>query len=434
MTLAPPATGLFEAAFGGARPRVGMPPFAPQPWEATGGSNAPTTPETLPVKHGLAAFIERMFSPTNALGQFGQALMASSGGPIGNAMGYLMQSHAAQAQKGDKFNDWKQQYDYEVAHPKDRAPTGFAADMQMAGIDPNSEEGRNLAHQRVMNLVDPTVTYNNPDVGSYYGPQSGLQGVLARVAGSMAPPAQAPQGVLGAELPPGWKIEGGAGGNAGGGFPGMVTPGNIDIHNRPIVRNRDGSISTVRSMSFGTDQGEVLVPTVSDDGHILTDDQAIDLYRRTGKHLGIFRSPAEATAFAKSLHEQQADEYLPRAAGGFGAFKNAIIGQESGGRYGVPNAEGSGAMGVGQVMPETAKALAARIGLQYRPELMSGSDAPARQYQDAITNAALQEAWQVGRGDPRTAAMYYHGGSNRNIWGPKTLRYAGEVLARMGAR
>lgn len=115
-------------------------------------------------------------------------------------------------------------------------------------------------------------------------------------------------------------------------------------------------------------------------------------------------------------------------------FKRAIVGQESGGRYGVPNAEGSGAMGVGQVMPETARALSARLSLPYRPELLAGTSPEARRYQDRITDAAAREAWQAGGGDPRVAAMYYHGGSNRDIWGPKTHRYAGEVLARMGAR
>lgn len=91
-------------------------------------------------------------------------------------------------------------------------------------------------------------------------------------------------------------------------------------------------------------------------------------------------------------------------------------------------------MGIGQVMPETAKALAARIGLPWRPGLMAGTSAEARAYQDRITDAALKEAWDAGAGDLRTAAMYYHGGSNRGIWGPKTQRYAGDVLARMRPR
>jgi len=88
-----------------------------------------------------------------------------------------------------------------------------------------------------------------------------------------------------------------------------LVPGNIDLHKRPVVRNADGTISTVRSMSTNIDGREVLLPTVSDDGKILSDDDAVALYRRTGKHLGMFGTPDEATAFAKRLHEDQAAEY-----------------------------------------------------------------------------------------------------------------------------
>jgi soluble lytic murein transglycosylase-like protein len=91
-------------------------------------------------------------------------------------------------------------------------------------------------------------------------------------------------------------------------------------------------------------------------------------------------------------------------------------------------------MGVGQVMPDTARALASRLGLQYRPDLMGGNSHEARQYQDQITDAALKEAWEAGGGDIRTAAHYYHGGPNRAGWGPETQRYGSEVLARMRMR
>jgi hypothetical protein len=95
---------------------------------------------------------------------------------------------------------------------------------------------------------------------------------------------------------------------------GLVEPGNIDLNTRPVVRMPDGRIATVRSMSFNDNNNEVLIPTISDDGRVMTDDEAIEQYRRTGRHLGKFDTPAHADAFAKNLSQEQGKQY--GAAGG----------------------------------------------------------------------------------------------------------------------
>jgi len=90
--------------------------------------------------------------------------------------------------------------------------------------------------------------------------------------------------------------------------PGMLTQGNVDVANRPIVKNPDGSVSTVRSLSFNDNGREILIPTVTDEGgepRVLSDDEAVEAYRKSGKHLGMFDTPENATAYAELVHQHQ---------------------------------------------------------------------------------------------------------------------------------
>lgn len=90
------------------------------------------------------------------------------------------------------------------------------------------------------------------------------------------------------------------------GSDGVIEKGNIDLMNRPNVRNADGSVSTVRSMGINVDGLEVLIPTVSEDGRIMSDEEAINEFYKTGRHLGKFKNAEASTKYAERLHDDQA--------------------------------------------------------------------------------------------------------------------------------
>ncbi len=84
---------------------------------------------------------------------------------------------------------------------------------------------------------------------------------------------------------------------------GPIEEGNIALIGRPSIDNHDGTTSTVRSMSFNDGKGrEVLVPTAYG-GAVHSEDDAIDNYRKTGEHMGVFSTPEDATAYAMKVHD-----------------------------------------------------------------------------------------------------------------------------------
>jgi hypothetical protein len=111
----------------------------------------------------------------------------------------------------------------------------------------------------------------------------------------------------------------------------------------------------------------------------------------------------------------------------------AMVEQESGGRPGVlgkPTRYGQ-AQGLSQMLPATARAMAEKIGVPWRPEMMTGTSPEAAAYQDQLGRAYMQEGLERYGGDPRMAALYYHGGPNQEIWGPDTRAHADKVMRNL---
>lgn len=92
----------------------------------------------------------------------------------------------------------------------------------------------------------------------------------------------------------------------------MIEKGNINLNSRPVVKNQDGSISTVLSSSFEQNGKEVLIPFVSDDGRVLTREEALKQWNASktkekpyGNNLGVFDDIQSANEYAQELHNSE---------------------------------------------------------------------------------------------------------------------------------
>jgi len=115
------------------------------------------------------------------------------------------------------------------------------------------------------------------------------------------------------------------------------------------------------------------------------------------------------------------------------AVWRAAIQQESGGRPGVrgPQTDYGVAEGLTQMLPATAQEMAQKLGVQWRPELMTGTTPEAAQYQERLGRAYFDQGLQKYGGDVRKALAYYHGGPDESIWGPKTRAHVEAVMRRV---
>lgn len=156
---------------------------------------------------------------------------------------------------------------------------------------------------------------------------------------------------------------------------GMTEQGNLDLNARPVVKNADGSISTVRTITITDDKGAILIPTVIGD-RVVSNAEAIDHYKRTGEHLGRFKSQDAADKYGEALHEQQAKAYSGAGFDQAGA-ESAIAEMFPGAKItsaartvqhnaevgGVPNSQHLSAQAVDFVLPQGATFAQVKSGL-----------------------------------------------------------------------
>jgi soluble lytic murein transglycosylase-like protein len=110
---------------------------------------------------------------------------------------------------------------------------------------------------------------------------------------------------------------------------------------------------------------------------------------------------------------------------------DAITAQESNGNGLAVSSKG--ALGSTQLLPGTAKEMASKLGLPFRPDMLKSNERSALRYQRALATAYYNEGLEK-TGNLHDALRYYHGGPDRSIWGPKTNAYAQDVLSRLGGQ
>lgn len=110
---------------------------------------------------------------------------------------------------------------------------------------------------------------------------------------------------------------------------GQYGEGTIDLYDRPIYKNPDGTISTVASATIEIDGEFVLLPTIvrGEDGKaksLKTVEEIVEQYEKTGDYLGKFDTAEEAEKYAIKLHYAQEYRYSDNTS--TKASDNAFVG------------------------------------------------------------------------------------------------------------
>lgn len=122
------------------------------------------------------------------------------------------------------------------------------------------------------------------------------------------------KGSVGGSVGPSLPGSRAAAGDEPAGLPKPVVPGNIDLSKRPVLKNDDGSVSTIETITVSFEPKDkdgklgkpefVVIPTIID-GKRVSEEQAVQHYIKTDQHLGKFASQEDADTYAKGLSAQQ---------------------------------------------------------------------------------------------------------------------------------
>lgn len=100
-------------------------------------------------------------------------------------------------------------------------------------------------------------------------------------------------------------------------MPNWFGKGNINLFSRPRVIGPDGRTSTVLSQGINEDGQEIVIPMVDRHGkRLLTSNESVDQYKKTGEFLGKFLYRPEASEYGEQLHRdfESGDYDVPLAS------------------------------------------------------------------------------------------------------------------------